>query len=132
MGGKMAQSLEAYFEKVCTITTEEISNIGDLTSIESLAKVTNLGNELWETVDPKPKIKKLFKMFNRIFFERMLKGVQVQWSNRMTRTAGITYSYTDGSIIIRISAPLHKNVKRKDLVETLLVRTEFVCLKHSA
>lgn len=126
----MAQSLEAYFEKVCAITSQDLPDIGELTSIGSLAKVANLGHELWESVDPKPDIKKLFKMFDQIFFGGSLKGVRVQWSNRMTRTAGVTYLYTSGSIMIRLSAPIHKDGGRKDLIETLLVRTEFVFLKR--
>ncbi|XP_004712229.1 DNA-dependent metalloprotease SPRTN isoform X1 [Echinops telfairi] len=75
----------------------------------------------WELVDPTPDVRALFVQFNDQFFWGQLEAVEVKWSMRMTRCAGIcSYEGSGGICSIRLSEPLLKLRPRKDLVETLL------------
>ncbi|KAK6621303.1 hypothetical protein RUM43_011609 [Polyplax serrata] len=74
-----------------------------------------------ELADPTPSIHDLFVRFNKKFFWGSLDMVQVLWSNRMTRCAGLCYfEGRHGLCKISLSAPLLSLRPRKDLVETLL------------
>lgn len=73
----------------------------------------------WETLDPNPDVHGLFLAFNRQYFSGSLDTVIVQWSKRMTVSAGLC-RYQRGFCSISLSEPLLKLRPRKDLVETLL------------
>lgn len=81
-------------------------------------------NPQWEDVDPTPDIHSLFGAFDLKFFRGKLKCVELEWSKKMFRCAGICYQRRNAigmSITIRLSEPLLKLRTRRNLIETLLV-----------
>lgn len=97
-----------------------ISKIFQLYTIQK-ENLNPIDNNL-ELADPTPSIHDLFVRFNKKFFWGSLDMVQVLWSNRMTRCAGLCYfEGRHGLCKISLSAPLLSLRPRKDLVETLLV-----------
>ncbi|XP_067009926.2 DNA-dependent metalloprotease dvc-1 [Anabrus simplex] len=84
-------------------------------------KASSLVDPSWEYIDPTPDIHAMFIQFNKRFFWQQLDAVEVRWSPRMTKCAGICcYQGRRGLCSIRLSLPLLKLRPRKDLVETLL------------
>lgn len=81
----------------------------------------NVVHERLELIDPTPDIQHLMTVFDKRWFCGLLrhKNVSVDWSSRMTTTAGLTTTYR-GRCDIKLSKPLLSLRKRKDLVETLL------------
>lgn len=79
----------------------------------------------WEEIDPTPDVHSLFGAFDLKFFRGKLKCVELEWSKKMYRCAGICYQRRNAmgmSITIRLSEPLLKLRTRRNLIETLLVR----------
>lgn len=88
----------------------------------------NLVNEKWESIDPTPDIFTLFGQFNVRFFQKKLDKVDIEWSTKMTKCAGICYSRRidyEHKVVIRLSEKLLKFRSRRDLIETLLVSEIF-------
>lgn len=101
----------------------------------------NLVDEAYELIDPHPDIHELFLLFDQQFFWGTLtsRACTVDWSKRMTRflynfahenekfsCAGICQFHgRSGLCSIRLSEPLLKLRKRRDLIETLLVRISY-------
>lgn len=108
---------------------------------DKIEKICNLVDEANELIDPNPDIHELFTLYDHQFFSGVLssRGCLVEWSKRMTRfliycfinkniennlsCAGICVMKRDGHCCVRLSEPLLKLRKRKDLIETLLVRS---------
>ncbi|CAJ0943361.1 unnamed protein product, partial [Mesorhabditis belari] len=71
--------------------------------------------------DPIPDIFALFEKFDKLFFEGQLACGKIEWSPRMTVSAGICYfDKSEGPFLIRLSKPLLKDRPRKDIEETML------------
>lgn len=89
---------------------------------DKIEKICNLVDEANELIDPNPDIHELFTLYDHQFFSGVLssRGCLVEWSKRMTSCAGICVMKRDGHCCIRLSEPLLKLRKRKDLIETLL------------
>ncbi|KAF0287154.1 SprT-like domain-containing protein Spartan [Amphibalanus amphitrite] len=82
---------------------------------------TSLVDEAYELIDPTPDIYQLFRDFDKHFFWGKLGGVELKWSPRMTRCAGVcSYQPASGLCSVRLSRPLLMLRPRSDLVETLL------------
>eukprot|EP00753_Platysulcus_tardus_P006657 PLAT14407.1.p1 GENE.PLAT14407.1~~PLAT14407.1.p1 ORF type:complete len:485 (-),score=99.06 PLAT14407.1:9-1463(-) len=74
-----------------------------------------------ELLDPTPDVHALFREFDKRFFHSSLGAVEVRWSPRMTRCAGIcVYEGHGGLCSVRLSKPLLKLRPRADLINTLL------------
>lgn len=66
--------------------------------------------------------------YNQRYFFGRLSAVEVKWSKRMTRCAGLcVYEGRGGLCSVRLSEPLLKFRPRKDLIDTLLVRLHGRC-----
>lgn len=71
--------------------------------------------------DPTPDIHGLFLAFNVQYFESKLDSVQLEWSTKMTRCAGLCcYQRRSKWCRIKLSEPLLKFRPRSDLIDTLL------------
>lgn len=84
----------------------------------------NIVDPRWELIDPTPDVYSLFATFNSKFFQGKLACVELEWSKKMYRCAGICYyrkQFSNMSVTIRLSEPLLKLRSRKNLIETLLV-----------
>ena len=70
----------------------------------------------------KMNIHELFVEYSTVYFDAVLhnSAVLVEWSKRMTLCAGVTYLYTKGNCIIRLSKSILKYRSIKELQETLL------------
>lgn len=75
-----------------------------------------------EELDPKRDIHEMFRGFDIKIFKGKLHCVELEWSKRMYKSAGICYQRFGKTCIIRLSEPLLKFRSRKNLVETLLVK----------
>ncbi|VEN42915.1 unnamed protein product [Callosobruchus maculatus] len=83
-----------------------------------------LNHPKWELLDPTPNIQKLFKDFNKKYFEGKIKGVAVVWG-KLLDEAGVTIfrervRRRDYDCRIVLSAPLLRLRPRADLINTLL------------
>jgi predicted SprT family Zn-dependent metalloprotease len=70
--------------------------------------------------DPNPDLHLLFQQYNQLYFYRKLDHIEVRWSKRMTRCAGMCYYFPGGYCSVRLSEPLLKFRPRLDFVNTLL------------
>ncbi|XP_041433444.1 DNA-dependent metalloprotease SPRTN-like [Xenopus laevis] len=80
---------------------------------------------VWETIDPYPDLQALFHEFNQRFFSGMLPEMEVKWSTKMTRAAGMTHHLlgdNDNCVQckIHLSQPILELRPRRDTVESLL------------
>lgn len=76
-----------------------------------------------ETKDPNPDVWRLFRQFDKRFFDGILTKnfVEVSWAPRMTSCAGLCcWNPRNGFCSIRLSQPLLRLRPRADLVETLI------------
>ncbi|CAK5078646.1 unnamed protein product [Meloidogyne enterolobii] len=83
----------------------------------------NLVDDSLELDDPHPDIHQLYILFDHQFFYGKLneRACTVAWSKRMTSCAGVCQFYRKtGLCCVRLSEPLLKLRRRRDLVETLL------------
>nr|CAH7737710.1 unnamed protein product [Callosobruchus chinensis] len=83
-----------------------------------------LNHPKWELLDPTPNIQKLFKDFNKKYFDGDVKGVAVVWG-KLLDEAGVTIFRERGrrrdyDCRIVLSAPLLTLRPRADLINTLL------------
>lgn len=67
----------------------------------------------------------LFRHFNEAFFDNCLRDVIVQWSNKLTRSAGLckyrgTRTEEHSPIVIILSAPLLQYRSQHDLLDVLV------------
>ncbi len=106
----------------------------------------------WEQLDPNPNIRELFLIFNSLFFDDALSGIEVTWSRSMTLCAGVC-SFDGQLCSVRLSEvfslkisflltnfiqsspqPLLKLRPRSDLVNTLLhemIHGAMLCASYS-
>lgn len=81
----------------------------------------NLADPSYELSDPTPDVYRLFREFDRHFFWGRLACVELKWSARMTRCAGVcSFQPSSRFCSIRLSRPLLTLRPRRDLVQTLL------------
>ena len=72
-------------------------------------------------IDSAPIFQK-FVEYSVLYFDGILhrSAVKLEWSNRMTRCAGVAYFHKEGNCTIRLSKQLLKYRSLKELEETLL------------
>lgn len=103
------------FAQQLSDSSEKLNNLPDP------KKTLSVVDESWELIDPIPDIRQLFVQFNETYFDCKLACVEVKWSTRMTRCAGLCrYKRREGLCCINLSQPLLKLRPRKDLINTLL------------
>lgn len=91
--------------------------------------VSNVGHPCWEVLDPNPNIIKLFRKYNKLFFDNVLEyRADVGWAfltDKEEYTAGLTKSPPRnrlyGKIQINLNENVLKNRSRRELVEILIV-----------
>lgn len=66
-----------------------------------------------------PNLQELFVYYDKVYFNNKLSSCAVEWSDRMTSTAG-SCRFSSGGCTIKISEPLHKLRPVADLKSTLL------------
>uniref|UniRef100_A0A914M5P2 SprT-like domain-containing protein n=1 Tax=Meloidogyne incognita TaxID=6306 RepID=A0A914M5P2_MELIC len=89
----------------------------------SSTNLINIVDDSLELDDPHPDIHQLYILFDHQFFYGKLneRACTVAWSKRMTSCAGVCQFYRKtGLCCVRLSEPLLKLRRRRDLVETLL------------
>ena len=67
-----------------------------------------------------PDLHSTFLLYDELYFEGALKGVEVRWSQRMTLCAGVCVYESGGYCSVRLSEPLLKFRSPKEVRETLL------------
>ena len=67
-----------------------------------------------------PNVDELFKIYNEKYFKNYLIDVQLEWSEKMTRCAGICMLKSSREVIIRLSRPLLQLRPFSDTIDTLL------------
>lgn len=71
--------------------------------------------------EPQNELFEKFSHFNSLYFDNMLEGIEVKWSNRMTLSAGLCqFNYKEKFCSIRLSIKLLKFRPESDLNNTLL------------
>jgi hypothetical protein len=83
-----------------------------------------MADKKWESRYPNPDPQALFNQLNKEYFQNKIRNVEVKWSARMTVCAGICqYNGKRKNTFIHLSKPLLSLRNRRDMVETLLVRS---------
>lgn len=67
-----------------------------------------------------PDAQELFRIYNQKYFNNILIDVKLEWSEKMTRCAGICMLKPSGNVIIRLSRPLLQLRPFSDTIDTLL------------
>ena len=85
--------------------------------MESRKKLLKVNTE----IDSAP-IHEKFVEYSILYFDNLLhrSAVTLEWSNKMTLCAGVTYLHKEGNCTIRLSKPILKYRSLKELEETLL------------
>ena len=90
--------------------------------MDVLFNPTEVGNPLWQKIDPKSDILYLKEVFDDWFFDGTLGGVELVWSGDMKRWAGCT-TFVDETkdCCIKLSSRILEQLPRCETVNTLLV-----------
>ena len=75
----------------------------------------------WVMTESQQELYERFHLYNALYFEGRLEGVEVKWSDKMTLCAGLcSFNKREGFCSIRLSRPLLKLRPKTDYIDTLL------------
>lgn len=119
MAGIETGDMMSGYDIAYALLGEANHNSGSPTS-QACSSCRNKAGSCLKQVKSTPDIKKLFKEFNARYFYGKLNKTVIEWSPRMTRSAGLCYYKENRRCCIRLSAPLLKARPLEDIVDTLI------------